>query len=108
MAGLKKRSPRLKVTTDANNVTKTAPEHPDLGIGQLALMKVIGTSDVEFYDGLIGQLVNASKEKLASEKGANFMLSVVKGIEQRGQVEAMLAAPSIWPRGLSLAAWRTS
>lgn len=98
MAGLKKRSPRLKVTTDANNVTKIAPEHPDLGIGQLALMKVIGTSDVEFYDGLIGQLVNASKEKLASEKGANSMLSVVKGIEQRDQVEAMLAAPSIWPR----------
>ena len=32
MAGLKKRSPRLKVTTDANNVTKIAPEHPDLAL----------------------------------------------------------------------------
>jgi hypothetical protein len=51
MAGLKKRSPRLKVTTDANNVTKIAPDHPDLGIAQLALMKAIGTSDSDFSNG---------------------------------------------------------
>jgi hypothetical protein len=34
-------------------------------------MKAIGTSDVDFYDSLIGQLLNASKEKRASEKGTN-------------------------------------
>jgi hypothetical protein len=42
-----------------------------------------------------------SKGAEASEDGANFMLSVVKGIEPRDQIEAMLAAqwpPSIWPR----------
>src|SRR5277367_4696215 len=91
-AGREKSGPRLKVTTDANDVTKIALDHPDLGCGQLALMKAIGTSDAEFYDGLIGQLVNASKEKRASEKGTNFMLAVVKGIEPRDQLEAMLAA----------------
>ena len=91
-AGREKSGPRLKVTTDANEVTKIALDHPDLGCGQLALMKAIGTSDAEFYDGLIGQLLNASKEKRASEKGTNFMLAVVKRIEPRDQLEAMLAA----------------
>ena len=55
-------------------------------------MKAIGTSDVDFYDGLLGQLVNASKEKRASEKGTNFMLAVVKGIEPRDQLAAQMAA----------------
>jgi hypothetical protein len=91
-AGREKSGPRLKVTTDANDVTKIALDHPDLGCGQLALMKAIGTSDAEFYDGLIGQLPNASKEKRASEKGTNFMLAVVKRIEPRDQLEAMLTA----------------
>jgi hypothetical protein len=36
--------------------------------------------------------VNASEEKVPSEKGAIFMLAVVKGIEPRDQIEAMLAA----------------
>jgi hypothetical protein len=42
---------------------------------------------------LIGHLVNASNESGLSEQEANFMLSVVKGIQPRDQVEAMLAAP---------------
>ena len=92
IAGREKSGPRLKVTTDANNITKIALDHPDLGYGQFALMKAIGTSDVDFYDGLVGQLVNASKEKQVSEKGTNFMLAIVKGIEPRDQIEAMLAA----------------
>jgi hypothetical protein len=58
----------------------------------VALMKTIGTTDAEFFNGLLGQLVNASKDKAPSENGANFMLAVVKGIEPRDQIEAMLAA----------------
>jgi len=84
--------PRLKVTTVDKDVVNIALDHPDDVYGRLALMKAIGTGDSDFYDGLIGQLVNASKEKQASEKGANFMLSVVKGIEPRDQIEAMLGA----------------
>ena len=55
-------------------------------------MKAIGTTNSDFFEGLILQLVNASKEKTPSEKGTNFMLAVVKGIEPRDQIEAMLAA----------------
>ena len=91
-AGSEKSGPNLTVTTDGNNVAAIALDHPHLAYGQFALMKAIGTSEIAFYDGLIGQLVNASKEQRASEKGTNFMLAVIKGIEPRDQIEAMLAA----------------
>ena len=56
-------------------------------------MRAIGTTDLDFYDGLMGHLVNASRQQNAlSQSGTNFMLSVVKGIEPRDQIEAMLAA----------------
>ena len=63
-------------------------------------MRALGTTDFDFYNGLLSQLLNASKEKEASESGTNFMLSVIKGIEPRDQIEAMLALrwpPFTWP-----------
>ena len=74
------------------NAVDIGVHHPDNKIGTVALMRAIGTTDLDFYNGLIGQLLNASKEKEASESGTNFMLSVIKGIEPRDQIEAMLAA----------------
>jgi hypothetical protein len=42
---------------------------------------------------LLKQLVNAGTQgSTADEHGLNFMVSVVKGIEPKDQVEAMLAA----------------
>jgi hypothetical protein len=87
-----KRGPRLKVTTEGSNAVTLGVHHPDQLVGALAIMRAIGTDNIDFYDGLMGQLVNASKEKTPSEAGANFMLAVIKGIEPRDQVEAMLAA----------------
>jgi hypothetical protein len=92
VAAQKKRGPRLKVTVTGKNEVKIGVDHPDSAIGVVALMRALGTTDFDFYDGLIGQLVNASKEREASERGTNFMLSVIKGIEPRDQTEAMLAA----------------
>jgi hypothetical protein len=57
-----KSGPRLKVTTDAANHTKIAIEHPYQAFGQISLMMAIGTSDSDFYGGLICQLVDASRE----------------------------------------------
>jgi hypothetical protein len=74
------------------NTVKTEVDHPDSTIGSVALMRALGTTDFDFYSGLLNQLLNASKEKEASESGTNFMLSVIKGIEPRDQIEAMLAA----------------
>jgi hypothetical protein len=87
----KKGPPRLKVQMH-QGVARTKVDHPEEIVGTLALMQGIGTTDSEFYNGLIGQLINASREKEASEAGTNFMLSVIKGIEPRDQIEAMLAA----------------
>ena len=86
-----KRGPRLKVTVTRKNSAEISADHADPPTGTVALMRAIGTTDFDFYNGLIGQLVNASKEADASEAGTNFMLSVVKGIEPRDQIEAMLA-----------------
>jgi hypothetical protein len=86
------RGPRLKVVVTGPNAVDIGVHHPDNAIGAVALMHAIGTTDFDFYNGLIGQLVNASKEKEASESGTNFMLSVIKGIEPKDQIETMLAA----------------
>ncbi len=91
-AANEKKAPRLKMTVTGKDAVKIGVDHPDEAIGGLALMKALGTTDVAFYNGLIGQIVNASKEGGPSEGAANFMLSVITGIEARDQIEAMLAA----------------
>ena len=88
------RGPRLKVTINASDAGQVEAEHPNIWVGTLALMQAIGTTDLDFFDGLMRHLVNAGtgKGERASEQNANFMLAVVKGIEPRDQIEAMLAA----------------
>lgn len=87
-----KAGPRLKIDPTEKNSVKIDVDHPDNTIGTLALMRAVGTTDFDFYDGLLGQLINASKEAEVSERGVNFMLSVIKGSEPRDQIEAMLSA----------------
>jgi hypothetical protein len=91
-AARKKQAPRLKVVVTGRDAVTTDVDHPDSEIGTIALMRALGTTDFDFYSGLLGQLLNASKEKEASETGTNFILSVIKGIEPRDQTEAMLAS----------------
>ncbi len=56
-------------------------------------MEAFGTAEPDFLEGLLGQLVNAGTQgRAVDERGLNFMLSVVKGVEPKDQVEAMLAA----------------
>jgi hypothetical protein len=89
----RKPAPRMKVKADAKGVVNVEFHHPDRSIGQWLLMDAIGTADSEFMDGLLKQLVNAGTQgHTVDENGLNFMLSIVKGIEPRDQVETMLAA----------------
>ena len=85
------RGPRLKVAIEGD-AAKINPDHPDDTIGTLVLMQACGTADFDFFDGLTLQLVNASKGQGSTEKAVNFMLAVIKGIEPRDEIEAMLAA----------------
>jgi hypothetical protein len=65
----------------------------DLTTGNTLLMEALGTADPDFANGLLQQLANVgTKGREVDEHGLNYMLSMVKGIEPRDQVEAMLAA----------------
>ncbi len=89
----KKAAPRLKVVPNPKGAENITVDHPNKALGQIVLMKAIGTADGDFFEGLLKQLANAgSKGATPDEEGMNFMLAVVKGIEPRDQIEAMLAA----------------
>ncbi len=93
MAARKKAAPRLKVVPDAKGADNITIDHPNKAMGQIALMRAIGTTNDDFLQGLVKQLVNAGAQGgAADESGINFMLAIVKGIEPRDQIEAMLAA----------------
>jgi hypothetical protein len=68
-------------------------DHPNAVVAQVLLMEALGTRDRSFLNGLLRQLANAGTQDQNLDASAlNFMLSVVKGIQPRDQVEAMLAA----------------
>ena len=73
-----------------------AVDHREPALGQALLMEAIGTTEPDFLDGLLGQLANAgTKGRVVDEHGLNFMLAVVKGVEPKDQLEAMLAAQMV-------------
>lgn len=85
-------APRIKALKKAD-VTQISLDHPDPAVGQALLMETLGTTDLDFFDGLLGQLANAAAQGgEVDERGVNFMLAVVKGVEPKDQVETMLAA----------------
>src|SRR2546430_7811512 len=56
-------------------------------------MEALGTADPYFLDGLLGQLANVGMQgRAVDERGLNFLLAVVKGVEPKDQIEPMLAA----------------
>jgi hypothetical protein len=82
----------LKVAEN-DGATTISPDHPDPRVGHVLLMDALGTRDFDFLKGLLMQLADAgSKGGKVDGRTLNFMLSVVKGVEPRDQVEAMLAA----------------
>jgi hypothetical protein len=83
-------TPRLKVSASSPGVLKL--DHVDERTGSELLMLSIGSEDPDFLNGLITQLCNAGKGQTVDEDALNFMLSMIKGVEPRDQVEAMLAA----------------
>jgi hypothetical protein len=82
--------PRLKVSKSESGLSITS-EHIDDMAGKALIMQAIGTTDVDFFAGYVGQLATAAGGE-PNEQQLNFMLSVVKGIKPRNQEEAMLAA----------------
>jgi hypothetical protein len=83
--------PRLKVPND--EFAEISTDHPDEAVGFALLMEALGTADVDFLTGLLGQLakVGANGQQI-DERALNFALSLVKGIKPKDQIETMLAA----------------
>lgn len=94
IARKKERSPapalKVEVKDGANRIDV---DHPDSLLGLNLLMEATGTTDFKFLFGLLSQLGEVgSKDGKVREDAVNFMLSVVKGVEPKDQIEAMLAA----------------
>ena len=78
---------------------KTKPKSPlavkgdAVNIDGAAMKKAFGSDDEDFIHGFVGQLIHiGSQGKELDKKGLAFVSSIVKGIEPRDQVEALLAA----------------
>jgi len=88
-----KGAPRIKVEVRKDNLSHLTIDHSDSMVGQALLMQAVGTTHEDFYGGLMSQLAGVGiKGKKTDEDGLNFMLSIIKGIEPRDQMEALLAA----------------
>jgi hypothetical protein len=86
-------APRMVVSQGDGGAGEITPDHPELKVGSALLMESLGTSDGDFLYGLLMQLANAgSQGQKIDERGLNFMLSIIKGMRPKDQVEAMLAA----------------
>jgi len=84
-----KLSVRLKVSK--NGSPQIDVDHPNNLIGWALVMEALASADSDFVNGMVSQLAKASGRDI-DERGLNFMLSVIKGIEPRDQLETMLAA----------------
>jgi hypothetical protein len=88
----KRPSPDLKAVK-VGAKTSIEPDHPDYDTGALLLMASMGTTSPYFFNGILNQLTNAASQgREPDQQGINFMLAVVKGIEPKDEIEAMLAA----------------
>jgi hypothetical protein len=57
------------------------------------LMEALGTTDPDFLDSILCQLFKVgTRDGRVDERALNFLLSVIKGVKPRDQVEALLAA----------------
>jgi hypothetical protein len=83
---------RCKVSRNGSDL-QIRLDHPDEQIGQTLMMDALASADGDFANSILSQLANANRRgQDIDERGLNFMLSVIKGIEPRDQLEVMLAA----------------
>jgi hypothetical protein len=87
-------APTLKFEKKGKDGTlEISNSHSDPNKGGILLANALGGGDYDFIAGLISQIVNVTgKGQEVSQEAANFMLSAIRGIEPKDDVEAMLAA----------------
>jgi hypothetical protein len=80
---------RLRLDDDGNHVLEVT--HTDREVGNLVFMASLGTREMPFLDGLINQIGSVGLQRRGGPEVVDFLLSAVKGIEPKDQIEAMLA-----------------
>jgi hypothetical protein len=85
----RKIAPRLKLVKNGNTASLSL-DHPNQSAGAGLLMEALGTEDADFAKELLLQLSYAHSR--SDEDGLNFLVSVIKDIKPKDQLEAMLAA----------------
>jgi hypothetical protein len=79
--------------TDKDDILAIGLGGDDVEAAKLLQMADMGTRDREFYTGLLSQIVTIGSHKRAVDaEAANFVLAVVRSIDPRDELEAMLAA----------------
>ena len=77
----------LKLTRDEAGADSWGTAHEDKDTGTLLLHASLGSTDTEFTRGILNQAINVGD----SEADTNFVLSVVRNVEPRDELETMLA-----------------
>ena len=86
-----RRVPTIKLSKK-DGATQVSVNHPDQGIGHMLLMDALGTSDSEFFNGVLSNAIKIGTQGASTDStGANYVLSVVKSIAPQDEIEAMLA-----------------
>lgn len=85
------RGPEMKLKMQ-DGILAVKYVHPDPDAAALILMAEIGTMDPAFHLGVTGQIayIGASGSKI-DEVNSNFLLSVVRAVDPRDELEALLA-----------------
>jgi hypothetical protein len=87
-------TPAMRIKTD-DGVAMISADHPDAYVGGILAMQSIGTTNGEFYKGVISQLVAicpSGPSGAVETDTLNFALSLLQGVGPKDQVEGMLAA----------------
>jgi hypothetical protein len=93
LARKRRRTPAPPIELAGNaDALEVSAAHPSRSLGITLVMEAIGTTDIDFFNGLIGQMINASTQgKKPDERTLNFMLAAVKAIEPKDEAECMIA-----------------
>lgn len=84
-------APPMKLTM-ADGVLQVTYSHADPVAANLLLMAEVGTCDPAFLTGLTGQVARIGTHGAKiDETASNFLLSVVRAVEPRDELETMLA-----------------
>jgi hypothetical protein len=88
----RKKTPRVKVS-QKKGVVNLSLDCPVESYGQFLLMEALGTVEPDFAAEILPQLAKAATHGHKVDEGElNFIISVIKGVQPKDQLETMLAA----------------